>query len=192
MLHLNPVAALTLSLGLLVLPLAPELAAGERAELEETRRVITITGADGEPAVLADGPSANSVMLNGSRISRIWETTEMPVNLQVSGDAGATAGNAYREGFVGSSLYTADIPPGSGLDDIPMHAQDSLDYIAVLEGEIDLLLPGQDIRLRRGDVLVQAGNLHSWANRSDRPARLLVVVLTGSRGSAGIPDATGD
>jgi hypothetical protein len=151
------------------------------SEMAEVRRVITISNPDGKPVLLADGASSNAVMLNGSRITRLWETTEMPVPLDVNTDLGASAGNAYREGFVGSSLYTADIPPGSNLSDIPLHAQDSLDYIAVLEGEIDLVLPEQSITLKQGDVLVQAGNLHSWANRSDANCRILVVVLTGTR-----------
>jgi mannose-6-phosphate isomerase-like protein (cupin superfamily) len=147
----------------------------------DVRRIVTVNDADGAPVVLADGPSDNVRVLNGSRITRIWETSEMPVPLDVTTDAGATAGNAYRDGFVGTSLYTADIPPGSDLEDIPMHAQDSLDYIAVMEGEIDLVLPDRSVTMRAGDVLVQAGTVHSWVNRGDLPARLLVVVLTGER-----------
>lgn len=149
--------------------------------LPEPRRVVTASDVDGQVVVLADGASSNTVTLNRSRITRLWETTGLPVSLTVAADAGATAGNAYREGFVGTSLYTADIPPGSDLEDIPLHAQESLDYIAVLDGEIELVLPQRAITLRQGDILVQAGNVHSWVNRSARPCRLLVVVLTGRR-----------
>jgi len=149
--------------------------------LDGPRRIVTTTTPDGGVSVLADGASRNSRILNGSRIVRIWETGPLPVPLTVAADAGATAGNAYREGFIGTSLYTADIPPGSGLDDIPMHAQDSLDYIAVLDGEIDLVLPDRSLHLQQGDILVQAGNRHGWINRSTRPCRLLVVVLSGKR-----------
>jgi len=149
--------------------------------LPEIRRIITVTDEDGGARVLADGASPNSVILNNSRITRLWETREMPVPLDVTRDEGAAAGNAYREGFTGSSLYVADLPPGSDLSDIPIHAQDSLDYIAVLQGEVDLVLPTESITMRQGDVLVQAGNLHSWVNRSEEPCRLLVVVLTGVR-----------
>ena len=152
----------------------------DSGSLDEVRRIVTVS--DGDSArVLADGASPNVIELNGSRIVRLWETEGLPVSLAISIDAAASAGNAYREGFVGSSLYVADIPPGSDLDDIPMHAQDSLDYITVLEGEIELVLPGETLLMRRGDVLVQAGNRHSWVNRSARPCRLLVVVQTGQR-----------
>jgi mannose-6-phosphate isomerase-like protein (cupin superfamily) len=142
--------------------------------------VTVVAGPDGA-TVLADGTSTNAIELNGSRITRLWETGPLPVPLDVDRDHGATAANAYRKGFTGTSLYTADIPPGSDLGDIPLHAQDSLDYIAVLSGTIDLVLPERTLTLQAGDVLVQAGNRHSWVNRSDGYCRLLVVVLTGVR-----------
>ena len=148
--------------------------------LTEPRRIVT-AGVDGDSIVVADGASPNVREMNGSRIVRLWETGPLPIPLEFSGDAGATAGNAYREGFVGSSLYVADIPPGSNLDDIPLHAQDSLDYIAVLAGEIDLVTPNDTRRMKAGDILVQVGTMHSWVNPTSDYCRLLVVVLTGQR-----------
>ncbi|MGI9225872.1 MAG: cupin domain-containing protein [Woeseiaceae bacterium] len=147
----------------------------------DIRRIVTIEDGDGDVRVLADDAGTNVVELNGSRIVRLWETTDMPVPLVVDSDIGATAGNAYREGFVGSSFYIAEIPAGSDLSNIPMHKQESLDYIAVLDGEIVLVLPEERLRMKRGDLLVQAGNMHSWVNDSEGTCRLLVVVLTGTR-----------
>lgn len=157
--------------------------AGQDVALPELRRIVTVEDHDGSAVVLADDAGSNVVMLNGSRIVRLWETTGMPVALDIAEDRGATAGNAYREGFTGSSFYIAEIPPGSDLGDIPLHRQESLDYIAVLEGEIVLALPAQRLTMRRGDLLVQAGTMHGWINETDEPCRLLVVVLTGKRGT---------
>jgi quercetin dioxygenase-like cupin family protein len=99
----------------------------------------------------------------------------VPVALPLTGDQGATAGNAYRPGFAGTSLYTADLPPGIR---IGLHRQQSVDYIAVLAGRIDLVLPRGRKTLRTGDVLVQAANLHGWENPYAEAARILVVVMT--------------
>lgn len=152
----------------------------------EMRRIVTTENTSGRSVVLVDGPSRNTVMLNGSRIARLWETEGMPVSIPVAEDLGAKAGNAYRPGFSGSSLYVADIPPGSGLKDIPLHKQESMDYIVVLGGEIDLVLDGgQRVRMRSGDVLIQAGNNHSWINPLRVPARLLCVTMTGQRTGRG-------
>ncbi|MDJ0657005.1 MAG: cupin domain-containing protein [Xanthomonadales bacterium] len=146
------------------------------------RRIVTVETPEGNVQVLADGMPSNVHTLNGSRIVRLWETGELPVPLDIADDRGATAGNAYRPGFIGSSFYIADIPPGSDLGNIPMHKQDSLDYIAVMDGEIELVLEDGSLVMGQGDILVQAGNLHSWVNSSDQYCRLLVVVLTATRG----------
>jgi hypothetical protein len=155
--------------------------AAEPQSLGDIRRIVTIEDGEGAARVFADDAGTNVVELNGSRIVRLWETTDMPVPLVVESDIGATAGNAYREEFVGSSFYIAEIPAGSDLSNIPLHKQESLDYIAVLDGEIVLVLPDKQLRMKRGDLLVHAGNMHSWVNDSEGTCRLLVVVLTGTR-----------
>lgn len=56
------------------------------------------------------------------------------------------------------------MPPGTTS---PMHRTISLDYGVVLEGEMELVLDSGDVRLlKRGDLAVQRGTLHSWRNTS--------------------------
>jgi len=165
----------------IALSLSQAMPAFAADELPPARRLVTVTGHDGKTRILADGPSANAVTLNGSRINRLWESGPVPVALPPAGDAGQNAGNAYRPGFSGTSLYTADLPPGI---EIGLHQQQSLDYIAVLEGEVDLLLEQGPVKLKRGDILVQAANLHGWANRGHSPARILVVVMTAAQSAS--------
>lgn len=157
-------------------------AGGESAKaLPSVRRIVTGEGPDGTSVELFSDSPTNAVTLNGSTITRLWETGPIPTDLKVTEDKGATAGNAYRPGFAGTSLYTADIPSGTSLADIPMHAQDSFDYIAIQQGQIDLILESGRVTMQAGDILVQAGNLHSWENPYDGPCRMLVVVMTASR-----------
>jgi mannose-6-phosphate isomerase-like protein (cupin superfamily) len=152
------------------------------SSLAPLRRIVTTEDAAGRSTLMSDGPGTNVVELNGSRIVRLWETDGLPVAIPVTTDLGAKAGNAYRPGFVGSSLYVADIPPGSDLANIPLHKQESMDYIILLAGEIDLVLDGgKRVSMKPGDVLVQAGNNHSWINRGKVTARLLCVTQTGRR-----------
>lgn len=153
------------------------------ANLPPVRRIITSEDAQGKSYVLADGPSANVVMLNGSRVERLWETQGLPVAIPVTRDLGADALNGYRPGFVGSSMYVADLPVGSGLQQVPMHKLNSMDYIIVMEGEIDLVLDGgKRVPMKRGDILIQAGDNHSWINTGTAPVRLLNIIMTGQRG----------
>lgn len=145
------------------------------------RRVVVGDGPDGAPRVIADGAPSNVLELNGTRITRLWESPGLPAALPLDGDAGATAGNAYRAGFAGTSFYVAEIPPGIGPAQIPLHRNDTLDYMAILAGEIDLVLDGREIVLRTGDTLVLGGANHSWRTRGEESCLLLFVVVTAAR-----------
>lgn len=57
------------------------------------------------------------------------------------------------------------------------HRTDSVDYAIVLEGEVWALMEVGETLMRAGDVLVQRGTNHTWANRSDRPCRIAFVMI---------------
>lgn len=60
-----------------------------------------------------------------------------------------------------------------------MHRTQSVDYCLVLEGEIVLMLDQEEVLMRTGDFAVERGTNHAWANRSDKPCRLLFVLIDG-------------
>jgi hypothetical protein len=61
-----------------------------------------------------------------------------------------------------------------------MHRTETLDYAVVLAGEIDLLLDDEDVHLKAGDVVIQRGTNHAWSNRSDKPCRMLYILIDGA------------
>ena len=61
-----------------------------------------------------------------------------------------------------------------------MHRTESIDYGIVLDGEIVLLLDDEEVPLKTGDVVVQRGTIHAWANRSDQITRMLFVLTDGN------------
>lgn len=61
-----------------------------------------------------------------------------------------------------------------------MHRTETVDYGIVLEGEIHLVLTDSETKLGPGDIVVQRGTDHAWANRSDRVARMAFILLDGS------------
>ncbi len=71
----------------------------------------------------------------------------------------------------GLSSFIMIVPPGHH-SEMVHHEGDELLY--VLEGEISQTVDGDTIRLSVGDSLHFRGSSdHSWANESDRPARIL-------------------
>jgi hypothetical protein len=65
-----------------------------------------------------------------------------------------------------------------------MHSTFSVDYVLVLSGRIDSVLPGGRRRtLTEGDFLVITGVAHAWENRYGDDCACLVVSVGASRGS---------
>ncbi|OTB13145.1 hypothetical protein K445DRAFT_304542 [Daldinia sp. EC12] len=60
----------------------------------------------------------------------------------------------------------------------PMHCSLSLDYCAVLSGEIVLELDGSEEKIiKAGEVVVQQGVNHAWHNRTDDVCRIAFVMV---------------
>ena len=74
-----------------------------------------------------------------------------------------------------------------------MHRTDSVDYGIILSGEIWMLMDEEedDVLLRAGDVVVQRGTNHAWANRGTEPCTVMFVLIDGVTKSGkgrGIPN----
>jgi uncharacterized cupin superfamily protein len=60
-----------------------------------------------------------------------------------------------------------------------MHRIETVDYGIVLEGELVLILDESETIVRAGDIVVQRGTSHAWANRSNANARIAFVLIDG-------------
>jgi mannose-6-phosphate isomerase-like protein (cupin superfamily) len=60
-----------------------------------------------------------------------------------------------------------------------MHRTESIDYGIVLDGEITLLVDEGETLVRAGDVVIQRGTNHAWANRSGKNCRIAFILIDG-------------
>lgn len=148
-----------------------------------TRRVLTVEDEGGTSFVLEDGEPEDVLILNGARMVRLWQTDDVPAEIPVRTDVTDPGLGRLPKKFSGTRFYTAELPGGANAPQIPMHTSDSIDYIAVMRGEIVLVTDKEEVTLRSGDTLVQTGNNHTWENRTDEVAVLLVVVVGAERTS---------
>jgi quercetin dioxygenase-like cupin family protein len=142
------------------------------------RRVVTGHDSAGRSVILDDGPAPRSRSLPGATFHELWNTGETP----------APVGSRERREPTERPLVT---PPDRGgtvvrIVDLaprslsPMHRTETIDYGIVLEGDIHLLLDdGSETALAAGDVVVQRGTSHAWANHGDEPARMAFVLVDG-------------
>jgi hypothetical protein len=60
-----------------------------------------------------------------------------------------------------------------------MHRTESIDYGIVLQGELTLILDEGETVVRAGDIVIQRGTNHGWANRSGEMCRIAFILIDG-------------
>lgn len=60
-----------------------------------------------------------------------------------------------------------------------MHRTETIDYGIVIEGELVLIMDEGETTVYPGDIVIQRGTNHGWANRSDRNCRIVFVLIDG-------------
>ena len=134
------------------------------------RRVVTGLNADGKSCVLIDGPP---LPLGGGGGALVWETA-LPADNAATADCAAGAFSFERMHAGGAMFLVMDF----GADTQSFwHATDTLEYVAMLAGEIVFETETGEVTLRAGDVLLDRGIVHSWRNDSGQPARAAITIL---------------
>ncbi|HVA14479.1 MAG TPA: cupin domain-containing protein [Stellaceae bacterium] len=172
------------------------------------RRVVTEEDAAGRARIVADGQPAVITVPErpGYNVSNVWVTGDTPAPIAAADAVAAHKGVLPPPR--GTVLRVIDYPPEASdpaerrrqlaatfgtlypdaehrIDDKHpgMHRTETVDYAIVLEGEIVAMLDDSETVLRAGDILIQRGTNHAWANRSGKPARICFVLIDGRRSS---------
>jgi hypothetical protein len=72
---------------------------------------------------------------------------------------------------------TAQAAKGGNVRHGQMHRTRSLDFAIVVSGEIWALMDIGEKKMTAGDMLVQRGTNHAWANRSDKPCHVAFILI---------------
>ncbi|HEX7095459.1 MAG TPA: cupin domain-containing protein [Acidimicrobiales bacterium] len=68
--------------------------------------------------------------------------------------------------------------PTQGVDAEGFHRTETIDYVFILDGPVDLELDDGTVTLQPGDCVVQRGTNHAWRNHNDHPIRLLALMVS--------------
>jgi hypothetical protein len=176
--------------------------------LPSIRRIVTGDDARGRSSIIEDAPASairTVAERPGYRSVNLWRTEEAPVRIN------STDTVAGHQGILppknGTILRIIDFPPepadpaerqrriqstfnGMFKDATHdkragahpgMHRTETVDYAILLEGEIWAVMDEGETLMRTGDVMIQRGTNHAWANRSQKTARILFVLMDGKR-----------
>ncbi len=153
--------------------------ADSKPSVAPIRRIVT--GHDGKNVAkaLLDGAPANvRYPAPGIVSTTLWTTSETPAHLNV-GETTEDMGNRdvpLPPVANGSRFAIIDFLPGNAAF---MHRTDTVDYVIVLAGEVDMDMDNSTVKVKAGDVLVQRGTNHAWVNRGSVPARIAIVLIDG-------------
>jgi len=144
----------------------------------------------------------------GLAFHEIWNTAQMPAQIDFSEPEPTDKHRDTAPPQNGTIIRIVDIPPegpdGPDFDKAQakavfdavglgenaehttsgrhplMHRTESIDYGYVIDGQITLLLDDEAVDLVAGDVVIQRGTIHAWANKFDTTCRMLFVLTDGS------------
>ena len=142
----------------------------------DVRRIVTGSNDAGQSTVWMDGPATNAVSRRPGHESRlIWLTDDTPARIDVETDEGARdIGRPPPP--KGTIFRIIEIAPGCVAE---MHRTDTIDYLVVMSGEMDMELETGTVHLNAGDVIVQRGTLHNWVNNGAEPCRIAAILIDG-------------
>jgi len=176
--------------------------------LPPVRRILTGIDSNGRSYIAADGISPAMLTMQGRegyRNNNIWRTVGSPAPVDAPDTVLEHSGVLPPKG--GTVLRVIDIPPedpdpeaqkrateavframfadakhdSSNARHPGMHVTDTIDYAIVLQGELVAIMDEGETVMRAGDILIQRGTNHAWANRSGAIARIAFILVDGSR-----------
>lgn len=173
------------------------------------RRVVTGHDAKGQSIVVSDGPTPHlrqSPHRPNVVYHNIWATDSMPAKINGTTDP-VTEQMAVPPVADGVNFRILEIdpeslyPPPSAEDarkafqamgsvahaltekrdakHSMMHRTKTVDFGIMLEGELTMVLDDCETVLRAGDVVIQRGTNHAWANKSDKRVVIAFVLIDG-------------
>src|SRR5262245_58080924 len=167
---------------------------------DETGNAIILSDAPPARVQLVGGPG-------GPTFFEVWSTRETPAIIDRQSGEPAENGMVLAPPKSGTRIRVIDFPPEgeairklteaeaakkfgemSGSDAARskpgaphplMHRTQSVDYAIVLEGELTLVMDRGETTIQAGDIVVQRGTNHAWANRSGNNCRIAFILIDG-------------
>jgi mannose-6-phosphate isomerase-like protein (cupin superfamily) len=151
-------------------------------------RVVTGRDEKGNPAIIRRGTAPTVIHAGKYITTELWVND--PAKPLAAGEPSVSewslepppGGACFRiveiaSGDMDSAAQDTGGPGHSTFQD--EHQTDTLDFVAVLQGEVTLVVGRSEVTLRPGDsVIQQPGIPHNWENRSAEPSVLVGVLIS--------------
>jgi mannose-6-phosphate isomerase-like protein (cupin superfamily) len=144
---------------------------------------------------------------DGAKFHEVWATGQSPALIDSIAGEPEEAGLVLAPPKSGTRIRVIDFPPegeeirnltkdeagehfksmggedaskaGQGAPHPLMHRTATVDYGIVLEGEMTLVVDQGEVTIKTGDIIIQRGTNHAWANRSGKSCRMAFILIDG-------------
>ena len=105
---------------------------------------------------------------------------EFPPEAQVEQVDDETAKKAFQEYGADGALQHGEAEEDHSKNKHAfMHRTETVDYAICLSGEMTMLLDDSEVVMKPGDVMIQRGTNHAWANRGSEYCTMAFVLIDG-------------
>jgi len=176
-------------------------------EIKRFRRIVTGHNPEGRSVIASDETSPHVMQIMNQpnfAVTDFWKTSSTPADNSVAtGDDPCRLPIQVAPPESGSVFRVVQFPPdkdwaakaaamggsvaidetakaahtGGPVRHAHMHRTRSIDYAIVLSGEIWAVMDDGETKMTAGDVLIQRGTNHAWANRSNAPCVVAFVLI---------------
>jgi len=176
-------------------------------EIQRFRRIVTAHDAQGRSVILSDDTSPHIMPIMDQpnfAVTDFWRTAATPADngavtsndpcglpiqvapptngsvfrvVQFPPDKNWAAKAAAMGGSVAIDETAKAANTGGPVRHAHMHRTRSIDYAIVLSGEIWAVMDEGETKMVAGDVMIQRGTNHAWANRSNSPCLVAFVLI---------------
>lgn len=146
-----------------------------------TRRIVTGTNPDGKSKIVDDADIPDKWAYSAAGyvdIRTIWEEKAVPVDMTKN-----------EETLNGYSFHLQPEPKGVIVQMVTlevghigdMHKTDTLDFIVIVSGRVELQMDTEKRILQAGDTVIQRQTVHAWKVIGNEPCRLAAVLLSATK-----------
>jgi quercetin dioxygenase-like cupin family protein len=167
---------------------------------DEAGNAIIVSDAPPARVIQVGGPG-------GPTFLEVWSTSETPALIDRRSDEPAESNLVLAPPKHGTRIRIIDFPPEgdeirrlsvagahekfdamggaeasrfkAGAPHPLMHRTETVDYGIVLEGEMTLVVDRGETIIGAGDIVIQRGTNHAWANRSGKNCRMAFILIDG-------------
>lgn len=151
---------------------------GKEGSPQPARRVVTGVNSSGKSVIASDGPvpvAARFGKAGEASGCDLWMEKKVPVDLLDQRDPMADYSIQAWPPPGGVIVRSFTWEPGFSY---PMHRSDTIDFIFVISGKLELILEDGSTVLERGDCVVQRGTNHAWRVVGAEPCTFAGVALS--------------